>query len=61
MVLAILPCWMLLYLNDNHHFLLPWIAILPCCPHVIIPLPLACGGEWPIAKFWSSRCLNFLD
>ncbi len=62
MVFAILLCWMLLYLNDNHHFLLPLcnpIVALPYCPHMIVTLPLTCGGAWPITRFWSSRCLNF--
>ncbi len=64
MVFVILLCWTLLYLNNNHHFLLPLqnpIIALPCCPHMIVTLPFTRGGEWPIARFWSSRCLNFLD
>jgi len=35
-------------------FLLPLcnqIIVLPWCPHVIVTLPFACGGGWPIARF----------
>ncbi len=53
---------MLFYWNNNHHFLLPLcnpIVALPCCPLMIVTVPLTCGGGWWIVRFWSSRCLNF--